>query len=358
MATIDKRVTSNGRVTYRARARLKGYPPQIASFARKTDATKWASSVESALREGRHFQLSEAKRHTLAQLVERYLKEVLPTKPKNAQNQRNQLLWWSAQLGYSSLADITPAKLAEYRDRLLNIPNAKGRLRSPATVVRYLAVLSHAFTVAMKEWGWTSDNPLRRVSKPKEPRGRVRYLDDDERTRLFDACTKSKDPLLYPIVLLAISTGMRRGEIINLRWRDVDLAKHMLVLHETKNGERRAATLAGRALEETVRLSKSKHENADFVFPSANGARPIDFVKAWKTALREAKIDDFRFHDLRHTAASYLAQGGATSLDIAAVLGHKTLAMVKRYAHLSDSRVAHVVRDMNERALGSAPMLD
>ena len=107
-----------------------------------------------------------------------------------------------------------------------------------------------------------------------------------------------------------------------------------------------------------ARLSKSKRENADFVFPSANGARPIIFVKAWNVAVRDAKIEDFRFHDLRHTAASYMAQGGATSLDIAAVLGHKTLAMVKRYAHLSDSRVAQVVRDMNERALGPAPVLD
>lgn len=352
MATIDKRVASTGKTTYRARARLKGFPTQAASFSRLTDARRWAASVEAAMREGRHFQLNEAKRHTLADLIERYAREVLPSKPKNARSQRTQLQWWTKELGHSTLADVTPARLAECRDRLATTLTVQRRQRSPATVVRYLAALSHAFTVAIKEWGWLHDNPMRRVSKPKEARGRVRFLDDDERVRLFNACKSSRNQFLYSIVLLAVSTGMRRGEIVGLRWDDVDLVKGNLVVHESKNGERRAVTLAGRALAQLRDLNDLRRKDSALVFPNEAGARPINFEKAWRTAVSEAHLQDFRFHDLRHTAASYLAQGGATALDIAAVLGHKTLAMVKRYAHLNESRVAEVVREMNERSLG------
>ncbi len=222
MATIDKRISSSGKTTYRVRTRLKGFPPQIATFARKTDAEKWAAATESAQREGRYFTTSEAQRHTLSELIERYQREVLPHKPKNERNQRLQLNWWKAQLGCFRLVDVTPAKIAECRDRLRDARMHNGKLRSPATVVRYLAVLSHAFTVAMKEWGWVNDNPLRKVARPTEPRGRVRFLDDDERERLLAACRASESPLLYPIVVLAMSTGMRKGEILGLQWQQVD----------------------------------------------------------------------------------------------------------------------------------------
>ena len=197
MATIDKRVASNGKVTYRARARLKGCPRMSrASRARRTPAS---GPHPSSLRCVRVATSNSARPSNIRwpnSSIATFRKCCRPSRitRKPAESTR----WWSAQLGYASLADITPAKLAECRDRLLKAPNAKGRLRSPATVVRYLAVLSHAFTVAVKEWGWTSDNPLRRVSKPKEPRGRVRYLDDDERTRLFAACIKSKRSIALP----------------------------------------------------------------------------------------------------------------------------------------------------------------
>ena len=239
MATIDTRVSQNGKTTYRARARLKGYPQETASFSRKTDARKWAESVESAMREGRYFTTNEAKRHTLAEMVERYERDILPLKPKNARAKRLQLAWWKTQLGDYRLSDVTPAKIVECRDRLLNVPKPNGKVRSNSTTVRYLAVLSHAFSVAMKEWGWVAANPLRNVSKPVEPRGRVRFLDKDECSRLLDACRASRSEALYTIVVLALTTGMRRGEIMGLRWRDIDFDARMF--DATSNKKRRAA---------------------------------------------------------------------------------------------------------------------
>lgn len=353
MANIEKRTTQDGKTTYRVKVRLKGFPTQSATFDRLTDARKWVQQTESAIREGRHFKTNEAKRHTLSEAIDRYINDVIPTKPKNAINQVGQLKWWQANLGDYSLADITPAIIAQYRDKLAGTPSQRSESRSPATVNRYLAVLSHMFTMAIKEWGWIEDNPLRKVTKPKEPRGRVRFLSDEERTRLLAECKSSESPYLYIAVVLALSTGGRRMEILGLSWKDVDLSRGIITLHETKNGERRVLPLAGHALDLMKQHSKIRHVNCEFVFPSHNLKNPIDLRTPFETALKRAGIDDFRWHDLRHSCASYLAMNGASLAEIAEILGHKTLQMVKRYAHLSDAHTSKVVARMNERIFGN-----
>ena len=179
MATIQQRKMRDGNLTYRVLVRLKGHPVQTATFQRKTDAKKWAAQTESAIQEGRYFKTTEAKKHTLNDLIKRYIKDVLPQKPKSAAKQRAQLLWWSEQIGAYSLADVTPALISECRDHLMNGVTYRGAYRSAATTNRYLAALSHAFTIAMKEWGWIEHNPLNKIRKCKEPRGRVRFLSED-----------------------------------------------------------------------------------------------------------------------------------------------------------------------------------
>ena len=289
-------------------------------------------------------------------MVDRYLRDVLPTKRPNSQTgQERQLRWWKNQLGPYALADVTPALIIQYRDKLATeptkpkSPGQAPRYRSPSTVVRYLATLSHAFTVAMKEWQWLDDNPMRKVSKPKEPRGRIRFLADDERERLLKACRESGNPDLYLVVVLALSTGARSMEIMALRWSQVDLGRHVITLHETKNGEVRALPLVGHAYELMQGRSKVRRIDTDLVFPGRNPQKPIELRAAWEAALKRAAIMDFRFHDLRHTCASYLAMNGATLAEIAEVLGHKTLQMVKRYAHLSHAHTSRVVESMNAK---------
>jgi integrase len=219
-------------------------------------------------------------------------------------------------------------------------------------VVRYLAVLSHVFTIAVKEYGWVDDNPFRKVVKPKEPRGRVRFLDKIERERLLEACRGSHNPHLYLIVILALSTGMRQSEILNLLWRDVDLERARIVLHETKNGERRVVPLAGHALE-LLKKYREQSSHLSLLFPRpTNPLRSLDLRSSWEYALHKAQIFDFKFHDLRHTAASYLAMNGASLAEIAEILGHKTLQMVKRYAHHSEAHTAGVVSRMNQEIFG------
>lgn len=352
MASIKVRKDKDGKPRYHVQVRIKGYPPQHGSFKRKTDAERWVQQTEAAIREGRHFKTSEAKKHTLAEMIDRYIGDVLPSKEKSVKKQTAQLTWWREQIGSHLLADITPALIAEQRDLLLKGTTTRGSQRSPSTVVRYMAALSHAFSIAMKEWGWIEDNPFRKISKPKEPRGRVRFLDDVERERLLESCRKSSNSFLYTVVVIALSTGMRQSEILTLEWGDVDLEKKRIILRETKNGEIRQVALSGHALELLKEHSKVQLLHSKWVFPGKFQKKPADIRSAWEAAVRRAQISDLRFHDLRHCCASYLVMNSASLPEIAEVLGHKTLAMVKRYAHLSDSHTAGVVAKMNEKIFG------
>jgi integrase len=350
MASINKHISSDGKTTYRVRIRLKGYPVQTATFERKTDANKWIQATESAIREGRHFKTAEAKKHTFAEMIDRYIKDVLPKKSKQIPAQLSQLKRWKAELGSYVLSDITAPLIVECRDKLGSEITPRGNIRSPATVVRYMAALSHTFTIAINEWEWLVHSPIRTVTKPIEPRGRVRFLDEAERQKLLETCKKAPNKLLYPCVVLGIATGMRKSELMNLRWSDVNLQEGYLILHHTKNGDRRRVPVSGRALELLVNHSKVRRIDTDLLFPSdRNPQKPIDLRKPWTTVINETGINDFHWHDLRHCFASYLAMNGASLAAIADLLGHKTLEMVKRYAHLSDGYVSTVSASMNAK---------
>ncbi len=208
--------------------------------------------------------------------------------------------------------------IVEFRDKLTKEKTNKGTPKSPATVNRYMATLSHLshlFNVAIREWEWMEFNPLTRIKKLTESRGRVRFLDENERDKLLEAFKESNEPLLYPLVVLALTTGMRRGEIMGITWKDVDFERKSILLHETKNNERRASPLVGPAHELLKGLSKVRRLDNPFVFPGKKADKAVHIRKAWTAALNKAEIEDFRFHDLRHTTASYLAMNGATSPD-------------------------------------------
>jgi len=180
----------------------------------------------------------------------------------------------------------------------------------------------------------------------------VRFLNDEERKRLLEACKVSRNPYLYTIVILALSTGMRKGEILGLRWKDVDLSNKKIILHETKNDERRAVPLAGPALQLMTSLGQRRERGSNDSLVFHRGPQlhqRISIREAWINAVERAGVEDFTFHDLRHSAASYLAMSGASLIEIADILGHKSLEMVKRYAHLSEAHSVAVVERMNKK---------
>jgi integrase len=345
MASIVKR-TARGKVVYGVRVRRKGQPLLTATFERLTDARQWAQRMEAAVSENRAAPGNAARKYTVSDLIERYLASVLPLKrPSTAVNQRHHLEWWQDRIGHMCLAEVTPAVIVQHRDILL-------KTHSPGTTNRYLGTISHAFTTAMQEWQWLDDTPFRRVSKPREPRGRVRFLSDEERDRLLAACQANQNPQLHIIVILALSTGGRKGELLGLRWNDVDLQRGQVTFRDTKNRDTRSVPLTGHALELLRQHAKVRRLDSDFVFPRRDGRRVMEIKKAWGNAIRRAEISDFRFHDLRHSAASYLAMNGASLAEIAEVLGHRSLSMVGRYAHLSEQHTAGVVARMNAQIFG------
>lgn len=373
MASIRERIDASGKKSYHVQVRIKGFPPETKTFDTKTMAKQWGERTEVEMREGRHMPHAAAQRRTVKEMLETYRDRVLnPLKPKRVRDQGQQLQWWIDRIGRYSLANITPAIIGKYRDELLATTFGKTNPKklAPATVVRYMAVLSHAFSVAVKEWEWLPESPMTKVKKPKVANGRVRYLSTDELTTLRSAVAVSENKYLAVVVEMAIATGMRYSEIMNLRWRDVLLNEQgqcaLAVLEETKNGERRGVPLTGRGQSalDTLRqnhleANKDRVNNGLLLFPSAaKKDKPVELRKSWETALKRAKIENFRFHDLRHTTASYLAMEGATGPEIAEVLGHKDLQMVKRYAHLSKAHITGVLSRMNRSRLGdnsSAP---
>lgn len=349
MPTIEKRTTPSGKTTYRAKVRLKNCPSKSATFDKLSDAKNWSQRIEVELKAGKFF----AREYKFSELITRYLKEIMPRKKEKSINtQRSQLLWWNKHLGNYLLSDLTTAILGECRSKLFDEKGNNDK-KKEATINSYSRALSHCFTMAVKEWEWMKENPMLKISSLKEPRGRTRFLSDTEKDNLLAACKNSSCDVLYILVVLAISTGARKMEILGLSWGDVNLDRGVITLYDTKNGDIRSIPLVGMAKLLMEEFYIDRNPETELVFPSKkNINKPIDIRKPFQVALIEAHIYDFKWHDLRHSAASYLAMNGASLTEIADVLGHKTLNMVKRYSHLSDSHTKGVVERMNAKVFG------
>jgi integrase len=355
MATIEKRITGEGKTTYRAKVRLKGFPAETATFDRLTDAREWAERIQSDMKSGRYF--GGAKLHTFDDLAKEYEKAARELRTFDARERH--LKVWRAEFGRDLLSEVTPQRIGRVRDKLLAgetsryaepatgdpVKDAKreNSKRTGPTVNRYLATLSACLSYGVKSLGWIERNPIERVPKSKENPGRVRFLSEEELPRLLDTCRPWPD--LYLAVVLSLTTGGRQSEIMGLRWPQIDFARRVITLNQgtTKNKDARALPLSGEAFQLLQERSKVRSLKDDRVFPPVSDkAESRGLRNAWERALKAAEITDFRWHDLRHTAASYLAMSGVSLVEIAKILGHRTLAMVARYSHLDPSHVVAV----------------
>jgi integrase len=357
MASIEKRKLDDGKTSYRVKIRLKGHDTESATFSRLTDAREWVQKTEADMKAGRHFGAS--KRHTLNDLIDSYEKSAEHKALKSAKEMRARLKWWREQYGKKLLQDITPAVVAQGRDALRDefvtvrrrgedgtvsrVPTDKKR--SGPTTNRFLAALSSVCGYGVKELQWLERNPVESIKKPKENDGRVRFLDDAELPRFLTACRKHSD--LYLAALLALTTGARKSEVMSLRWGQIDIkqARATLYAGTTKNDEARVLPLVGEAFTLLQERAKVRRLTDDRIFPSNSRAKKsqyIDLLVPFTAALKEANITNFHWHDLRHTCASYLMMNGVSALEVSKILGHKTMAMVSRYAHLAPARVSDI----------------
>lgn len=343
MGHIRQRALQGGGSRYQAEVRLKGHPTLTAMFDRKSDAKAWIQKVEADIRCGRHQLYSEAKRHTFEEAIDRYFKEQTVSVVK-----RGHLLWWKKELGQLFLHDVRPAVIAEKKQKLLSEPTKKGVIRSKSTCNRFLATLSHLLAICMKQWEWISENPVKKISREKEPRERTRFLTTDERHRFLEACKQSDNPFLFTFVVLLLSTGCRYNEARCLKWTDIDLFNGKITITKSKNTDMRCVPIRGLALEQLRDLS-SKSCSIGYVFPNSNRTKPIELRRAYRTAIKRSGLKGFRGHDCRHSYATEMLAQGLSLGEIGHLLGHRNVSTTRRYAHLVESRSIDAVSKMSEQ---------
>ncbi|UTW59526.1 site-specific integrase [Kordiimonas sp. SCSIO 12603] len=405
MAHYRKYYTSRGDLRYRAEVRVKGAKPISKAFRRLSDAKEWAKEQEDAskrLSAGLH----DNKHYTLAEAIDRYCVERLPLLRNKTTNPA--LNWWRKELGSRYIHTIRRSEVIDKRSKLqlqpiyrvcrktgahitLYKPDGSIRLRLPKTVQAYVDELNTLFNIAMDEWEWIENNPLRRIKKLKANNERVRFLSDhyhmwpghsesihwDELTdlekqdakikfprayelpRLLDAAKSQKDRKLirryhpewtYQLLTIQLGTGLRLGEATHLVWEENDLIEHpivvvdmkeqRLILKSTKSDTSpRVKPLAGKALEELIDLYENRRFDTPLVFPNSSGKKPLRFDSRIRIAIDEAGLEDFRWHDLRHTTASYLGLLGANQREIQEALHHRSIKSSERYQHVSNDHL-------------------
>lgn len=296
---------------------------------------------------------------TVSQLIERYMAAYAGRDSTRAQR----LAAWQTMIGPFTLEQVDSDVIYACRAELASQPalafkgqdfagnkifKPKGarKPKSPATLNRYVVAMAAVFTWAIEQRltprGWV--HPCRGIKRFEESPGRVRFLDAEERARLFESAKASRYPRLYALVLMAMATGARQGELLDLRWEDVDLAQGLAYLGRTKNGDRRTLVLLPQVIDALQPFADSDARRRVFGSVRSRFQRPAAIDTAWREAVARAQINDFRFHDLRHCCASYLAQAGTPLNVIAEVLGHRKLDMSRRYAHLTTQTKAQAMR--------------
>lgn len=321
MASIRKR---SGK--FHVQVRRQGFPTQTKSFLQLKDAKEWARKKELEADRGElESTKADLKKYTLADIVSRYLNEVVPLKKQSVEP-----FFLNAFLRHpicsKRLDQLTTADFAAYRDE---------RLKSIAAISlkRQLAPISHAFEIAKTEWGIPiKDNPVENLRLKARNNRRERRLKEGEYEKLLEAARTRQNPLIEKVVMFAIETGMRRGEILGLCWDQVDLKRRSVTILESKNGYSRTIPLTPSA----VALLHGMERAADRVFPITTNALRM----AWERMLAKTDIEDLHFHDLRHEAISRFFEMGLTVPEVASISGHRDMKMLMRYAHADTTRLA------------------
>jgi integrase len=319
---------------WQVQIRRYGVKPETKTFPTRDEAKIWARLIESEIDRGIYVSRYEAEHITFSELIHRYQKEITPLK-KSASREISRLKCLDKFFGEVTLARISSEMVARFRDERLSL-NLSG-----ATVIKDLNTLSHIIDTAIKEWGFYIPlNPVKNIRKPRVNNSRSRRLSVEEQIILLKKC-REHSLMMESVVIFAIETAMRLGEIINLEWSDVNIAQRFVVIHETKNGETRKIPLTNASINTLKTLTKRLGSNKVFwKWKSVSS-----FESSWQRILLKSDIKNFRFHDLRHEATSRLFEMNLNMMEVSSITGHKTLQMLKRYTHLSIDRLTKKINE-------------
>ena len=320
MASIQRNKSGN----WESRIRKRGYPQQTATFDTKAQAREWANKIEDEIARGRFVDRREAESTTLGEALDRYLHEVTPQKRSADREKRNARVVHISKIAAMSMALIRSKHVSQF------VQEQQERGVAANTIRLYLALISHLFTIARREWGMDSlENPVQFARKPRLPAGRDRRLSSKEEFELLASAV----PDMRDAVVFAVETATRRGELARMEWQDVDLTAGTAAIRETKTGEPRTIPLtprAGATLMQRLLANLLSGKSRNQVFPWRDEG---SISHAFADLCRELKIEDLRWHDLRHEATSRLFERGLGLQEVAAITGHKTWTMLKRYTH-------------------------
>jgi integrase len=328
MTTIRKR---EGK--WQALVRRHGSRQVAKTFVSLKSAEQWARQMETRLESGVPDHIADIPFQSFADVVRRYEKEVSRQK-RGYPVERYRLQTISKScLGKLSPSQVTGSQIARFRDERL-------KMAGNATVRRELGLLRHLLEVARLEWGLPySQNPVDQIQKPQPPQGRSRRLAEGEEEQLIEALKGCLNPEIPLMVRFAIETGMRRGEIVKLQWRDVDFKSRTALLRETKTGQDRTAPLSPAAIAILQAQAVSRRAEGRVFATTASALQ-----QSWQRTLSRSEIADLHFHDLRHEAISRFFERGLSVPEVALISGHKTPAMLFRYTHLKAEAVAEKLR--------------
>ncbi|MGE5648892.1 MAG: integrase [Bacillota bacterium] len=326
MPTIRKRTGVDGKTTYHVQIRKRGYPTQTATFSKLATAEAWAKDIESEMQRGVFVSRAEAEKTLVSQALNRYETEVLPSK-RGEKADKSRLKTLRDAFGSFRMASLTSTQIAQFRDQRLKIV-------SPQSVIHEINLLNRVLKTASMDWGIALPGglPTAQVRKPTKPRGRDRRVTPAEIEKILAA---SESAELQTVITLAVETAMRRSELAALRWEEIDLKSRVAHLPRTKTDVPRSVPLSKVAAKALKALSKKKEGR---VFSIQAESMSQAFERACMP--HRANVANLRFHDLRHEATSRLFEKGLNVMEVAAITGHKTLEMLKRYTHLKAEDLA------------------
>jgi integrase len=338
VASIRKR---NGK--WQAQVRRLGHRPQNRTFLSRQDALAWARDAETLFDRGGFVPDQSALRElTLRHLIDRYSETVTPLKKGRRQELYRLVKLRQLELAQVPLQGLSASYFTQYRDkRLTEVSNQ--------TVRHEMNLLRHVLNIAILEWSVPlPQNPVEAIRIPPQSKPRNRRLRSGELRRLFAACKRSRNPWLRPTVLLALETGMRRGELLSMRWKDADEVSRTVKLWDTKSGYDRIVPLSPRAWR-TLNAMRSSNEH---VIPTTESA----IGQAWNRVVRRSGIPDLHFHDLRHEAISRFFEKGLSVPEVALISGHRDPRMLFRYTHLRAEDVAQKLNSLKRRCSRNPPV--
>lgn len=370
MAEIKKRIKKNGEPSYTASIRIKGYKPVTKTFKLKTDAKEWANKTETEIRENINFPKRKAQKYTVGEIIDKFIENELPKRKPKAQTEFKMVLdWYKNEIGEYYLSSLTTETLVDCRNKLARkrkeipirnkelkhlAPRMSEKTLSPATINKYMTYMRVVFAYCVNDLDILDLNPMAKVKKLSEKNARKRYLELKEIAKLLNAC-KNADYELYLCVLIALLATARKSEILHLTWATVDLENKMFYFLDTKNGTDRGTPMHDYIYNELVAFkaqNKVRSLNNDYIFKTPDGKPKESLIgKLFPKIVKQCGIKDFRFHDLRHTGASWQAMDGISQPITQKILGHKSPAMTNRYSHLRDDSLRPAINQVGDKIL-------